>query len=86
MKKSDKLNIAFGNCFNRPNTSLTLEECELLKDISISDLVTKYDFNDIQAMRIKTWCKNESQRHINNTFFMNNDDDQESWYEWNDKT
>ena len=64
MKKADKLNLAFGKCFNK--SRLVQEECNLILDISILDLMTKHGFNEIQSREIKLWCDLECKRTKNN--------------------
>ena len=65
MTKNDKLYLAFGKCFNR--SRLSDEECELLSNIKITELINKHALNDIQARQILLWCQLESQRKKNNS-------------------
>jgi hypothetical protein len=60
MKKADKLNLAFGKCFYK--SRLTPEECRLILDINMSDIISKHGLNEIQARQIKLWCKSECHR------------------------
>ena len=62
MKKEDKLNLAFGKCFAK--SKLTEEECDLLLDIRISELIIKHSFNEIQSRHIMLWCQSECQRRL----------------------
>ena len=60
MKKADKLNLAFGKCFNK--SRLTPEECSLILDIKMSEMISKHGLNEIQTSQIKLWCKSECHR------------------------
>ena len=62
MKKEDKLNLAFGKCFS--NSSLLEEECLMLLDMKLIDLMTKHGFNETQARAIMNWCQVECQRRL----------------------
>ena len=60
MKKEDKLNLAFGKCFAK--SRLTEDECEMLLNINLLELISKYGLNEIQAREIMLWCQRECQR------------------------
>lgn len=64
MKKADKLNLAFGKCFNKSH--LTKEECDLILDVNLLELMSKHGFNEIQSREILLWCQSECQRKSNN--------------------
>lgn len=63
MKKVDKLNLAFGKCFNK--SILTDEERELILNINILELMTKHGFNETQSRQIKLWCDLECKKRSN---------------------
>ena len=71
MKKEDKLNLAFGKCFSK--SLLTEEECDMLLDIKISELIIKHGFNEIQSREIMLWCQNECQRRLSPAYLPKED-------------
>ena len=60
MSKEDKLNVIFGKSFAQYR--LSLEECELVKDMKAKDFLPE-DFTYAQANMIISWVKHECQRH-----------------------
>jgi hypothetical protein len=66
MKKEDKLNLAFGKCFAKSN--LTEAECEMLRSLSLLELVSKYGLNEVQSREIMLWCQRECQRTGSSAF------------------
>ncbi len=63
MKKADKLNLSFGKCFNK--SYLTKEECDLILDLNLLELMSKHGFNELQSREILLWCQSECQRKRN---------------------
>ncbi len=63
MTKNDKICLIIGKCFGRFN--LSLEECTMLHDMKISELVTKHGLNENQSREVLLWCQQNHQRHMN---------------------
>lgn len=75
MKKADKLNLAFGKCFNKSH--LTPEECNLILNITLQELMSKHGFNEIQSRQVLLWCQSECQRK-SNSFFLDTREETET--------
>ena len=71
MKKEDKLSLAFGKCF--ANSKLTEEECEMLLDLKLLDLITKHGLNDTQSRQVMLWCQRECQRRQSPAYLSKED-------------
>ena len=63
MTKNDKICLIIGKCFGR--YKLTLEECDMLHDMKIVELVTKHGLNENQSREVLLWCQQNHQRHMN---------------------
>ena len=63
MTKNDKICVIIGKCFGR--YKLTLEECEMLHDMKINELIVKQGLNENQAREVLLWCQQNHQRHMN---------------------
>ena len=63
MTKNDKICVIIGKCFGR--YKLTLEECAMLHDMKIFELVTKHGLNENQSREVLLGCQQNHQRHIN---------------------
>ena len=75
MKKADKINLAIGNCFAK--VELSEEECLVLQDISVLELITKHGLNEDQANLVKSWCK-RSQQKMSHLFDKEEEDELKS--------
>ena len=63
MKKNDKIYVIIGKCFGRYR--LTLEECSLLHDMKIHELIIKHGLNENQSREVLLWCQQNLQNHMN---------------------
>lgn len=72
MSREDKLNVVFGKSFAQYR--LSLEECELVKDMLIQDFL-KEDFTHAQANLIISWVKHECQRHEMQSTYIKKDEE-----------
>ena len=63
MTKNDKICVIIGKCFGR--YKLTLEECSILHDMKISELIIKHGLNENQSREVLLWCQQNNQRHMN---------------------
>ena len=63
MTKNDKITLIIGKCFGR--YKLTLEECSMIHDMKITDLIIKHGLNENQSREVLLWCQQNNQRHMN---------------------
>ena len=63
MTKNDKICIIIGKCFGR--YSLNMEECAMLHDMKISELIIQHGLNENQSREVLLWCQQSHQKHIN---------------------